>query len=188
MYANDTHLTYADKDLNIIQSRLNEDLLNISKWLIANKLTLNMTKTEFMLIGSRQKLNTLSASPVLNVNGTPGPPVNQVSTSKSLGVLIDAILTWGSHIEKLAKKIASGIAAIKRVRQFVPPATLYLIYKALIQPYFDYCNAVWGTCGVKLADKLQKLQNRASRALTFSSYDADASQLFQDLNWKNLST
>ena len=57
MDADDTHITYADKDLNIIQSCLNEDLLNISKWLIANKLTLNMTKNEFMLIGSRQKLN-----------------------------------------------------------------------------------------------------------------------------------
>ena len=141
-------------NVNIIQSCLNTDLLNISKRLIANKLTLNMTKIEFMLIGSRQKLNTLTASPVLSINGT---PVNQVSTSKSLGVLIDAILTWGSHIEKLAKKIASGIAAIKRVRQFVLPATLHLIYEALIQPHFDYCNVVWGTCGIKLADKLLKL-------------------------------
>ena len=70
LYADDTHLTYADKDVNIIQSCLNEDLLNISKWLIANKLTLNMTKTEFMLIGSRQKLNTLTTSPVLNINET----------------------------------------------------------------------------------------------------------------------
>ena len=41
MYTDDTHLTYADKDVNIIQSCLNEDLLNISKWLIANKFTLN---------------------------------------------------------------------------------------------------------------------------------------------------
>ena len=105
---------------------LNEDLLNISKWLIANKPTFNMTKTEFMLIGSRQKVNAPTASPVLSINGT---PVNQVSTSKSLGVLIDAILTWGSHIEKLAKKIASGIAAIKRVRRFVPPATFVLSTK-----------------------------------------------------------
>ena len=46
MYADDTHLTYADNYVNIIQSCLNEDLLNISKWLIANKLTLNMTKTK----------------------------------------------------------------------------------------------------------------------------------------------
>ena len=57
MYTDDTHLTYAHKDVNIIQSCLNEDLLNISKWLIPNKLTLNMTKTEFMLIRSGQKLN-----------------------------------------------------------------------------------------------------------------------------------
>ena len=125
-----------------------------------------------MLIGSRQKLSTLTASPVLNINGT---PINQVSTSKSLGVLIDANLTWGSHIEKLAKKIASGIAAIKWVRPFVPPATLHLIYKALIQLHFDYRNVVWRNCGIKLADKLQKLQNRAARALTYSNYDADAS-------------
>ena len=143
-----------------------------------------MTKTEFMVIGSRQKLNTLTTFPVLNINVT---PINQASTSKSLGVLIDENLTWGSHIERLAKKVASGIVAIKRVRQFVPPATLHLIYKALIQPHFDYCNVVWGSCGLKLADKLQKLQNRAARALTFSSYDADASRLFQNLNWKNLS-
>ena len=75
MYADDTHLTYADKDVNIIQSCLNEDLLNISKWLIADKLTV----TEFMLIGSRQKLNTVTASPVLSINGT---PVNQVLNIK----------------------------------------------------------------------------------------------------------
>ena len=107
---------------------MNEDLLNISKWLIANKLKLNMTKTEFMPIGSRKKLNTITDSPVVSINGT---PVNQVSTSKSLGVVIDANLTWGSHIEKLAKKIPSCIAAIKQVRQFYHPATLHLIYKSL---------------------------------------------------------
>ena len=81
--------------------------------------------------------------------------INQVSTSKSLGVLIDANITWDSHIEMLAKNIASGIAAIKRVRKFVPPATLHLVYKALIQ-----CNRIstiamflGGNCGIKLGDK-----------------------------------
>ena len=116
-YADGTHLTHADKNLNIIQSCLNEDLLNISKWVIANKLTLNVTKTEFILIGLRQNLNALTASPVLSINGT---SVKQVPMSKSLGVLIDANLTWGSHVEKLAKKIASGIAAIKRVSHLFP--------------------------------------------------------------------
>ena len=98
-----------------------------------------------MLIDLRQKLNTLTASPVLSINGT---PVNQVSTSKSLGVLIDGNLTWGSHIKKLAKKncLWDCRRAIKSVRKFVPPAALHLIYKALIQPHFGFCNVVWGNC------------------------------------------
>ena len=117
-----------------------------------------MTKTEFMLIGSRQKLNIITDSPVVSINGT---PVNQVLTSKSLGVLIDGNLTWGSHIEKLAKIIASGIAAIKRVGQFVPPSSNIASYlQSLDSAAFRLLNVVWGNCGVKLADKLQKLQNR----------------------------
>ena len=70
MYANDTHLTYADKDICSTEASLNRDLSNINPWLIANKLTLNMTKTEFMLIGSRQKLNSLSVLPGLKINGS----------------------------------------------------------------------------------------------------------------------
>ena len=67
MYADDTHITYADVDVNSIQLNLNHDLGNLNKWLISNKLTLNTAKTEFMLIGSRQKLSTLSSQKKLQV-------------------------------------------------------------------------------------------------------------------------
>ena len=56
MYADDTHITYAGSDLHLIQSSISHDLEKLSKWLVSNKLTLNATKTEFMLIGSRQSL------------------------------------------------------------------------------------------------------------------------------------
>ena len=183
MYADDTHLTYAGDNVENIQSCLNHDLANVNNWLIANKLTLNMTKTEFMLIGSRQRLNTLTDSPTPTINGT---PINQVPTAKSVGVHIDNKLNWSSHVNKLTKKIASGIGAIKRVRHLVPQTTLHLIYRALIQPHFDYCNVVWGTCGSTLQNKLQKLQNRAARVLTYSNYDADADNILENLRWKNL--
>ena len=66
MYADDTYLTYADNDICSLEASLNQDWLNINNWLIANKLTLNMTKTEFMLmVGSRQKLKSLSVLPDL---------------------------------------------------------------------------------------------------------------------------
>ena len=82
-----------------------------------------------------------------------------------------------SLIGALTKKIASGIGATKRIRHFVPQATLHLIYQAIIQPHFDYCNAVWGNCGITLQNKVQKLQKRAARVLTYSNYDADAPRL-----------
>ena len=71
MYTDDTHLTYSNGNIHSVQSSLNEDLLNINRWLIANKLTHNMTKAEFMLIGSRQKLNNLPSLPSLNINNVP---------------------------------------------------------------------------------------------------------------------
>ena len=47
--------------------------------------------------------------------------------------------------------------------------------------YFNYCSAAWGDINIKkLADKLQKMQNRAARILTFSSYDVRASVLLAD--------
>ena len=62
MYADDTHLTYARNNIHNIQTSLNEYLENVHGWVRANKLTLNMTKTDFMLIGSRQRLSTVIVS------------------------------------------------------------------------------------------------------------------------------
>ena len=185
MYADDTHLTLASNNVRDINQNLNQDLVNVSEWLIANKLTLNQSKTEFMLIGSRQRLCTLSPLPSLEIDGI---PVNQVSLTKSLGVLIDENLSWNMHINKLIKKIASSIGAIKRVRPFVPFTTLQYIYNSLVQPHFNYCCVVWDNCNKTYADKLQKLQNRAARVLTSSSYDIAADFLLEKLGWRKLDT
>ena len=61
-----------------------------------------------------------------------------------------------------------------------------MLFTAQPQPHFDYCNIVWGNCGITLRNKVQKLQNRAARVLTYSSYDVDAGHLFKLLGWKNL--
>ena len=50
---------------------------------------------------------------------------------------------------------------------------------SLVQPHFDYSNSVRGCCGKTLASKLQKLQNRAARILTYSNYDANADNLIK---------
>ena len=83
MYADDTHLTYASNNIHNLQKSLNEDLVNVYNWLRANKLTLNITQTEFMFTGSRQRLSTVTVSPTLAINDF---RVAEVATAKSLGV------------------------------------------------------------------------------------------------------
>ena len=183
MYADDTSITYASKDVEEIERCVNMDLDRIRIWLAANKRTLNTTKTEFLLIESRQRLSTLERNPIIEINKF---PIKQVSTSKSLGVHIDGNLSWDCHINEISKKIASGISAIKRIRYFLPLEILLNVYNSLVQPHFDYCNVVWGNCSKNLSSKLQKMQNRAARVLTFSNYDCSTSELFQNLKWSKL--
>ena len=102
MYADDTHLTYSNGNIHSIQSSLNEDLLNINRWLTANKLTLNMIKTEFMLIGSWQKLNNLPSLPSLKISNV---PIKLSQCSKSLGLLTGENLAWENHVHASSKKI-----------------------------------------------------------------------------------
>ena len=125
MSADDTHLTIAGNSADSIELNLNKDFASVREWLIANKLTLNKSKTKFMLIVSRQRLRSLVHSPSLKIGGV---QISQVPSTKSLGIYIDANLTWNVHIKNLSKKIASGIGALKRVRPFVPHRTLQFIY------------------------------------------------------------
>ena len=151
MYADDTSLTFASADVHDVNDCLNYDLNKVYTWLSVNKLTLNLTKTEFMLIASRQKLSNLSDCPSLTINNM---TVEQVASTKSLGVCIDQTLNWESHIENICKKIASAIGAIKRIRHQIPFNIVVNVYNSLVQPHYDYCSEVLGNCNKGLSDRL----------------------------------
>ena len=63
-----------------------------------------------------------------------------------------------------------------------------LLYRALIEPYFDYCCPVWDGLSNELNDKLQKLQNRAIRIITKSDFYSSATVLRLKLGWDSLYT
>jgi len=80
MYADDTHLTFASNDVAHLEENMNDDLTKITEWLTANNVTLNKSKTEFMLIGSRQRLNTFNRLPSFTINSN---SIKQVEFMKS---------------------------------------------------------------------------------------------------------
>ena len=133
-------------------------------WLLANKLSLNVVKTEFILIGSAQKLNSTVIQPNIEVNQV---KINRVGNATVLGVEIDDRLSWDSHIGKVAKKV-------RTIRDLVDRETLISVYNALINPHFD--------C-VGLSNRLQKLQNRAARVTIKFSNDISRPEALNALGW-----
>ena len=103
MFADDTNITFAASTLTDLENGLR--CPNIS--LISNKLILNVAKTELMVIGSNQRLNSFSDNQV-NVE-IDAKLITKVKEAKSLGVIIDEHLSWSNHIGDLSKKISSAI-------------------------------------------------------------------------------
>jgi len=155
MYADDTTLTSSAEDPYVLEHEMNYDMDLIQSWLTANKLTLNVKKTKYMLIGSKFKSSQIHNDFTVKVHNT---PLDGVAKHKTLGVHID---------ESTSKKIFAGLAILKRVSTTVPFDTRMNMYNALVMPYFNCCSTAWGNIGKRLSDKIQKLQNRAARILTF---------------------
>ena len=97
-----------------------------------------------MTIGSRQKLRAIDDRITFKINEL---DTNRVNSVKSLGVYVDDHLTWTTHSDKILKKIASAIGALKRIRPYITTNTAVQVYQALILPYFDYCRSVWDGLG-----------------------------------------
>jgi hypothetical protein len=92
MFADDTNLHFSSDNLSHLEFLMNSSLINLNRWLIANKLSLNIAKTEFMIIGSRQRVATFN-NYELSVS-VDNVPVRQVSSTKTLGLTLDENLTW----------------------------------------------------------------------------------------------
>ena len=138
-----------------------------------------------MVIGSLQRLATFD-NHELRVT-VDSEPVSQVTSTKTLGLTLDENLTLKNHIEVISKKVSSGNGALKRVRGLIDRETAIKVYKGFIEPYFSYCAPVWDGIGVTLSDRLQKLQNRAARVITQSTYDISSRDLLSELQWNSLS-
>ena len=128
-----TSISYASDSAKELQNVINTELKGLNDWLTTNKLSLNIVKTEFMVVGSRQRIKTLNNEIDIEINGN---MVNQVTSVKSLGVHLDNHLMWSEHTDKLCKKIASAIGALKRIRSCISMNTAIQVYEALIQLSF----------------------------------------------------
>ena len=135
LFADDTNLLYADKDLNNLETIVNEELLRLCEWLNSHKLSLNIAKSNFVIFHPYQhKVDHNVSLEIFDNNSRQSVSLERKTYVKYLGVLIDGNLSWKQHIDYISMKISKGIGIIARLRHLIPFSALLNIYRSLIEP------------------------------------------------------
>lgn len=163
LYADDTSIFTSGKDIDAMFSQMNSTLIKLHEWLIANKLSINVSKTHYVLF--RPGRINYSTCPDLLLNGT---ILERKYSTLFLGVKIDHKLTWDDHINYIRGKIARNIGVISRARHILNHETMKTLYYAFIYPYLTYCLEVWGSSTKSRLNSIYKLQKLACRIITHS--------------------
>ena len=139
---------------------ISADLQKISEWFKANKLTVNPSKSNIIIIPP--KLNQLPVTIKTYLNNTLIP---QTSAANYLGITIDTDLKFHSHIVLLEHKISRTIGILSKLRHFLPQSALFKIYYALIHCQLMYDLPIWGSTFPSYINKLKSLQNKAVKTI-----------------------
>jgi len=176
LFADDSNLFYKNKNLASLEMIINDQLNSVHTWLCANKLSLNIDKSNFVIFHPPQK--KLPHQPQIFINNT---PLKKVDSLKYLGVQIDKNLSWKPHVEHVCSKIKRTIGLLSKTRYFVNSAILLQLYYSLVYPYIIYGIVVWGHTYDSTLNPIFILQKKLVRIMTFSHYNAHTNQLFYNL-------
>lgn len=176
LFADDTNIFLNGPDITNLFVNMNNELSKLMLWLQTNRLSLNISKTHYMVFKGRKRVVPENISLTIN-----DEHISEVQSTKFLGVQIDSQLSWSDHIEYIKKKISKGIGIIKKARNFLNIDTLKILYYSFIYPYITYCIEVWGkACDIYL-NQIDMLQKRCVRILSGSSFLEHTMPLFQHL-------
>ena len=183
LFADDTNLLYADKNLKSLETIVNCKLFKVVAWLIANALSLNIKKTNYIIFHPYQKrINYNICIKAYDSRTKTFFDLERKDYVKYLGVIIDEHLSWKHHINYIALKISRNIGIISRLRHFVPLKTLLSIYNSLISPYISYGLIAWGQSSKSHLDRILVLQKRVVRLVYFLPFRTHAIPYFAQSN------
>ena len=119
LFADDSNAFIKGKNINHIIHQLNDELHKLTEWLVANRLTLNLKKTHYVIFSSAKNNKHIYDDLIIN-----NKVIDRVVSTKYLGVIIDAQLKFREHIAQIKGKIARGIGILCRAKKFFNIKTL----------------------------------------------------------------
>ena len=175
LFADNTNIFYSHTCLKKLNEIMQTEIKKISDWLNTNILSLNTTKTKFMLFRSSKRKQRHNITISIN-----NEKIKQVKSTTFLGVVIDECLTWKDHIDLISKKIMKASSIISRILHFTNLNALKLIYYALVYPYVIYGNLIWGSTYKTRIQKVMNVQKKIIRLMTFKSYSEHSETIFKN--------
>ena len=178
LFADDAVLTLSHDSHKHLEKNVNLEVKKLHHWFTANKLTLNLKKTKFMLFSKKLKMKSKEKKFKININKY---CIKQVTEMKYLGVILDNKLNWHNHIQYICTKLAKAAGIIYKVRSKAPQKVLMLLYHGLVGTYLQYGIASWGCAKTTALSNLKNLQNKVVRYITHSSPYTNVSNEYKKL-------
>ena len=179
LFADDTNIFYSHKDQNYLMEIVNTELNKLSScaWFQANKLSISIKKSNFILFKTKQNRRKLDLHFSINEN-----EIDRVHEVLFLGVILDEHFSWKPQIQNVARKISKSIGIICKSSFYLNKNSLCTLYYSLVYPYLHYCASVWGSTYQSNLKHLITLQKRVIRIISKSTFDAHTNPIFKNLN------
>lgn len=163
LFADDTMIYLAGRNLEGMQQTINRNLEKIFEWLCINKLCINTSKSKFCLFGKKHSLNDVNIEEInIVINND---QIKHESYIKYLGVILDANLNFCRHAEYITRKFSKKVSFISRIGDQLSMGTKLLLYNSIAAPHLSFCSTLlYGLPACKI-DQIQIVQNRAMRTV-----------------------
>ena len=175
LYADDTNLFFESGNLGTNQELINIELKNVENWCIRNKLTVNMTKTHYIVLRTHQNKTDLRGFSLKMFN----TELTQLDSITFLGITIDSHLSWQQHTHKLCQQLRPLVGLLYKCSQYLPRKILIQIYNSFINSKISYCIESWGNAPNTHTHPIYLLQKKLIRIIHGKHYLTPSSPLFQ---------
>ena len=184
LYADDSTILFSHKDPDYISQKLGHVLESCSEWLVDNKLSLHLGKTEYILFGPKRKLKNQNQCTVK----CSGHEIKSSEKVKYLGLSIDQFLSGECIVQNVISKVVAKLKFLYRHSKCLNFHTRKLLCSALLQCHFDYsCSSWFSGLNVGHKKKLQILQNKVIRFVKgYGPRESIKPQDYVDLNLLNV--
>ena len=184
IYADDTNAIISHSNYNDLIRIVNDELKNISVWFKANKLSLNIKKTNYVIFKNRQSNRVYDDDIDISIDGV---QIDKVSCTKFLGIIIDESLTWNDHNTYVTNIVSKYSGILFRLKKFLPCKTLFALYQTLVLPHLHNCNIIWSDPNNCNLNSILVKQKRIVRLCTDSAWLAHTPPLFSQLKTLTIS-